>query len=280
MALNILFSALTPKEFDGVMHIKTAHEVWKALEIKHEGTNQVRETKIEMLVGQYEFFKKKEGEAVKDMAARFTTIVNRLHTLGREYPQKHQVRKMLRAMTKEWDTKVIAIEESSNLDKMLVEELIGKLLTHEARMEIDKEFNESRKKSVAFVANEDKVEDKNPSSNDEKIEQLTLIVKKLEGLAKNNKWGQKSKSSSKVVCFKCKEEGHVKESVLYFKDHKQSQGIKTKRTSTKRSGESTEERIELILPRRRGAIQVVAPIVIAMMRRSPPYVSWQMKILR
>ena len=73
-------------------------------------------------------------------------------------------------------------------------------------MEIDKEFNESRKKSVAFLANEDK----KPSSNDEKIEQLTLIVKKLEGQAKNNKWGQKSKSSSKVVCFKCKEEGHVK----------------------------------------------------------------------
>ena len=59
MALHLLFSALTPEEFDGVMHIKTAHEVWKALEIKHEGTNQVRESKIEMFIGQYEFFRQK-----------------------------------------------------------------------------------------------------------------------------------------------------------------------------------------------------------------------------
>ena len=106
-------------------------------------------------------------ESVKDIAARFTTIVNHLHTLRREYPQKHQVRKMLRAMRKEWEAKVIAIEELKNLDKMLVEELIGNLLFYEARKEIDKEFEETKKKNVAFVAKDDKVDDKKSSANDE-----------------------------------------------------------------------------------------------------------------
>ena len=40
-ALNLIFCALSPKIFDSVMHLKTAHEVWKLLEDTHEGTNQV-----------------------------------------------------------------------------------------------------------------------------------------------------------------------------------------------------------------------------------------------
>ena len=67
-----------------------------------------------------------------------------------------------------------------------------------------------QKKNVAFVANDDKVDDKKSSANDEKIEELTLILKRLEGIAKNSKWTQKLTTNNKVVGFKCKEEEHIK----------------------------------------------------------------------
>ena len=42
-ALNLIFCALAPEIFDSVMHFKTAHEVWKLLEVTHEGINQVKQ---------------------------------------------------------------------------------------------------------------------------------------------------------------------------------------------------------------------------------------------
>ncbi len=49
-ALNLIFCALKPEIFDSVMHLRTAHEVWKKLEITHEGTTQVKKEKIHLLV--------------------------------------------------------------------------------------------------------------------------------------------------------------------------------------------------------------------------------------
>ena len=38
-ALNALFCALSPNEFDRVSSCATAKEVWEKLEVTHEGTN-------------------------------------------------------------------------------------------------------------------------------------------------------------------------------------------------------------------------------------------------
>ena len=34
-----------------------AYKIWKILEVTHEGTNQAKETKISMLVNNYELYK-------------------------------------------------------------------------------------------------------------------------------------------------------------------------------------------------------------------------------
>ena len=51
----------------------------------HKGTNQVKETKINMLVQQYEMFKMLEHENINEITTRFMHIINQLKALGKRY---------------------------------------------------------------------------------------------------------------------------------------------------------------------------------------------------
>ncbi|GAV60504.1 UBN2 domain-containing protein, partial [Cephalotus follicularis] len=75
--------------------------------VTHEGTNQVKESKISMLIHEYELFFMYEKESISDMFTRFTTIVNSLKNLGKNYSNQELVRKILnclpRTMVATWD---------------------------------------------------------------------------------------------------------------------------------------------------------------------------------
>ncbi|KAK2993997.1 hypothetical protein RJ640_005869 [Escallonia rubra] len=66
-ARNIISYGLDINEYNRVSACETVQEMWRLLEVTHEGTNQVKETKINMLVQQYEPFKMKENEFVNEM---------------------------------------------------------------------------------------------------------------------------------------------------------------------------------------------------------------------
>ena len=54
--------AMDRNEYNRICQCKSAKEIWRLLEITHEGTNQVKESKINLLVHSYEFFFMKENE--------------------------------------------------------------------------------------------------------------------------------------------------------------------------------------------------------------------------
>ncbi|MCQ7416375.1 hypothetical protein NP118_23500, partial [Salmonella enterica] len=114
-AINCLFCALNEIEYNRVSICKTAKEIWDKLEITHEGTSQVKETKIDMLVHQYEMFKIDENEALSDMFIRFTNIVNALEGLGKKYSNLEKVKKLLWSLSKQWAPKVTVIQEAKDL---------------------------------------------------------------------------------------------------------------------------------------------------------------------
>ena len=56
-AINILYCALDVNEFNRLSTYNSSKEIWDRLEITHERTNQVKESKISILVHKYELFK-------------------------------------------------------------------------------------------------------------------------------------------------------------------------------------------------------------------------------
>ena len=84
-ALNMMQCAVHPKEYSRVSTCTSAKEMWDKLELIYEGTSEVRESKVSMLVSEYEMFKMNNDETISDMFARFMIIINGLKGLKKEY---------------------------------------------------------------------------------------------------------------------------------------------------------------------------------------------------
>ncbi|GAV90817.1 zf-CCHC domain-containing protein/DUF4219 domain-containing protein/UBN2 domain-containing protein, partial [Cephalotus follicularis] len=95
-AKHVLFCAVGPNELNRISSCESAKEMWDLLEVTYECTNQVKESKISMLVHEYELFIMHDNESISDMFTRFTTIINSLKNLGKSYPNQELVRKILR----------------------------------------------------------------------------------------------------------------------------------------------------------------------------------------
>ncbi|MQM16954.1 hypothetical protein Taro_049917 [Colocasia esculenta] len=151
--------AVHPKEYLRVSTCNSAKEMWDKLELIYEGTSEMRETKASMLTSKYEMFKMKHDETISDMFAIFMLIINGLKGLKKEYSESDLVEKILRSLPSSCNTKATIIEDSKDLSKMKLDELIGSLMTYELNVK-RKEIEENPKKSIALKAS-----NKNSSSS-------------------------------------------------------------------------------------------------------------------
>ena len=99
-------------EYNRICQCKSVKNIWRLLEITHEGTNQVKESKINLLVHSYELFLMKNNETIVEMITRFIDIFNGLEDLGKTYKESEKVMKILRSLPLKWHTKVTAIQKA------------------------------------------------------------------------------------------------------------------------------------------------------------------------
>ena len=99
-AMNALFYALSKNEFNRISLCETAHEIWHTLEVTHEGTNKVKESKVNILIHDFELFRMKLSETVVDMYTYFTDVVNGLKALGKCFSNFELINKILRLLSK------------------------------------------------------------------------------------------------------------------------------------------------------------------------------------
>ncbi|GJW14636.1 hypothetical protein Tco_0018769 [Tanacetum coccineum] len=130
-AKMVIYNALPRKEYERIFMCQTAKEIWDTLLITHQGNNQVKANKIDLLVQQYEQFTIPEEESIDNAFAKFNTIITSLKALDEGFSSKNCVRKFLRALHPKWRAKVTAIEESKNLTTLPLDELIGNLKVYE-----------------------------------------------------------------------------------------------------------------------------------------------------
>ena len=171
-AVFILHCAIDRNEFNRIWHCKSAKEIWKLLEVTYEGNDQVKESKINILMHDYELFSIKDFESIVEMFSRFLVIVNKLEALGKTYTKVEKVMKILRSLPKKWETKVTPIQEAKDLTKLSLEELIGSLMTYEINLNNHQRVEEN-KKSIAFMAstNDDEEEESESESDEDSMEE-------------------------------------------------------------------------------------------------------------
>ena len=81
-AKKLLVCGIGPDEFNRVSACELIKEILDFLKTTHKGTEQVKESKIDMLTSQYENFKMREGETIYEMFIKLSSITNELKSLG------------------------------------------------------------------------------------------------------------------------------------------------------------------------------------------------------
>jgi len=97
-AKKLLYFELRADEYTRISECEFAKETWNVLQIAYEGTNQVKQPRIELLVRKYELFEMSNKETVMDMYTRFTHITNELKSLKKSFTTEELVRKILRIL--------------------------------------------------------------------------------------------------------------------------------------------------------------------------------------
>ena len=109
----------------------------------------------------------KDNETIVEMITRFTNIVNGLEALGNKEFEK--VMEILRSVPSKQHTKVTVIQEVKDLTELILEELIGSLMTYEINLaKKQQECEDKKKKSIAL---------KTTTKEEEKVEEEKKVKK-------------------------------------------------------------------------------------------------------
>ncbi|XP_070023136.1 uncharacterized protein [Nicotiana sylvestris] len=178
-AKKILVCEIGPEEYNRISTCDTVKEIWEAFQTAHEGTIQVKQSKIDMLTTEYELFKIRDNESIQDMHTRFTSIINELHSLGKTIPK--------------------------NKLELTIEEFIGNLKTYELRRKIDSERRELKKeKNLVLKA------DNNDSSEEDS--DMAYLTKRFQKMVRRNGEKLKRDGSNRPkncdLCYKCGKPRH------------------------------------------------------------------------
>ena len=93
--MNALFYALNKNEFNRISTCESEYNNWHTLEITHESTSRVKDSKINLLMYDFEMFCMKPSEMIIDMYTCFIDVVNSLKALGKSLSNLELVNKIL-----------------------------------------------------------------------------------------------------------------------------------------------------------------------------------------
>ena len=121
-----------------------------------------------------------EDESFDGFYAKFKDIVNSAFNLGEFIPEPKIVRKVLKSLPERFYAKITAIEESKDIEKIPLTELIGNLQTYE--LGLSRIGKSGKSKSMALKAKSSNTDE---SSYDEDSKMKSYITRQFKKFIKN-----------------------------------------------------------------------------------------------
>ena len=145
-----------------------------------------------------------KDESFDEFYVKFKDIVNSAFNLGETILEPKIVRKVLRSLLKRFHAKITIIEESKDIDKIPLIELVGNLQTYELGLTRIGKLGKS--KSMALKA---KSNDTDESLDDEDSKMKSYITRKFKKFMKNanGKGFDKDRRQSSPSQFKNQDKG-------------------------------------------------------------------------
>ena len=132
--------------------VRNKKRLGDALEVQCQGTKEIKKNIRFVLTQEYEYFEAKASESLTEIYDRFLTLLNELALVGKEYSNKDSNTKFMRALPEEWDLKTTIIRDNTSLNDVSLDEIYGRLKTHDLEIQQRKNKKYTRTKYVALNA--------------------------------------------------------------------------------------------------------------------------------
>ena len=145
-----------------------------------------------------------EDESFDELYAKLKDIVNLAFNLGETIPKPKIVRNVLRSLPKRFHTKITVIEESKDIEKIPLTELVGNLHTYE--LGLTRIGKSSKGKSMALKARSNDLDEFSDDEDSKMKSYITWQFKKFMKNA-NAKGFDKDRKQSNSSQFKNQDKG-------------------------------------------------------------------------
>ena len=121
-----------------------------------------------------------EDESFDEFYAKLNDMVNSAFNFGETIPEPKIVRKVLRSLPERFHAKITAIEESKDIDKIPLTELVGNLQTYE--LGLTRIGKSGKSKSMVLKTKSSEIDE---SSDDEDSKMKSYITRQFKKFMKN-----------------------------------------------------------------------------------------------
>jgi hypothetical protein len=222
-ATRVITGSLCAQEFNKVWNIQIAKVIWDTLKEAHEGTEHVRQGKMDLINGELELFFMKDGETIQEMYDRIMVLVSNIRALGsKDWDDSKVTKKLLRAFAPKDKNLTQIIRRDPRYPTMTPTQLLGEILHQElVDQDVEKSLTLKMGKSLALKARSSEVVEEKPkppkskkedtSDEGSTDEETAFAIKKYKKFLKSRasgKGGDERKKKSQRKCYECGEYGY------------------------------------------------------------------------
>lgn len=155
--INDIISGVSASEFPRIFTCTSAKVAWDTLQTVHDGTDTVKQAKLQNLITAFETLRMKDTKTFDELYAKLSDIVKSSFNLGEPIAEVRIIKKILQSLPERFRPKVVVIEECQNLNTLTIEKLVGNLQTFDANHCSTKEAKDIALMSSKSVEDDSKV---------------------------------------------------------------------------------------------------------------------------
>ncbi|KAI9186473.1 hypothetical protein LWI28_017623 [Acer negundo] len=97
-AMYAILYAMDKNQYKLIQNTRIAKEAWDILKVAHEGTEVVKDSKLQVLQNQFKMLMIEENECFNDFEIKLMDIANQSHQLGDPYSDRRIKQKIMRSL--------------------------------------------------------------------------------------------------------------------------------------------------------------------------------------
>lgn len=132
-AMHGLLFGLPKLEIVKVMDFKSTKPIWDKMSIYYEGNNKVNNAKLQGFRIQFESLSMHDDEDIAKYFQGVDEVLNTIRGFDEKLDDDVVVQRVLRSLSKSFNSKVSSIEEMENMSTLTLDQLLWRLTAYEKR---------------------------------------------------------------------------------------------------------------------------------------------------